>query len=81
MNVTFDAQVFSFQEHGGISRYYCELLKQFSAIDGIEPSLIIKYSNSHYLPEFDFIQVKHFFPVHRFKGRNEFIKLIKSKIC
>ena len=76
MNVVFDPQVFSFQEHGGISRYYCELLKQFSMMDGIDPSLIIEYSNSQYLPELDFIHVRHFFPSHRFKGRNEIIKLL-----
>jgi glycosyltransferase involved in cell wall biosynthesis len=76
MNVLFDPQVFSFQEHGGISRYYCELLKQFSVMEGVEPSLIIKYSNSHYLPELDFIQIKQFFPAFRFKGRNEIIKLL-----
>ena len=79
MNVTYDAQVFSFQEHGGISRYYCELLKQFSTINGIEPSLIIKYSNSHFLPELDFVRVKQFFPSHRFKGRHEIIKLLNRK--
>jgi glycosyltransferase involved in cell wall biosynthesis len=76
MNMTFDAQVFSFQERGGISRYYCELFKQFSAMEGIEPSLIIKYSNNHYLSDLDFIRVKHFFPSYRFKGRNEIIKML-----
>ena len=74
MNIFYDGQVFSFQEYGGISRYYCELIKQFSRMDGIESSLIIKYSNSHYLPELDSIHVKHFFPAHRFNGRNEIIK-------
>jgi glycosyltransferase involved in cell wall biosynthesis len=76
MNVLFDPQVFSFQEHGGISRYYCELFKQFSKIGGVKPSLVIKYSNNRYLPEFDFIHVKHFFPSYRFKGRNEIIKFL-----
>ena len=76
MNVVFDPQVFSFQEHGGISRYYCELLKQFSQRDEIEPTLIIKYSNNRYLRDLDFIHVRHFFPSHRFKGRNEIIKFL-----
>jgi glycosyltransferase involved in cell wall biosynthesis len=76
MNVLFDPQVFSFQEYGGISRYYCELFKQFSIMEGVEPSLIIKYSNSRYLPELDYIQVRHFSPSYRFKGRNEIIKLL-----
>lgn len=79
MNVTYDAQVFSFQEYGGISRYYCELIKQFSLMDGIEPSLIIEYSNSHYLPELNSVHIKHFFPTYRFKGRNEIIKLLNRK--
>lgn len=76
MNVVFDPQVFSFQEYGGISRYYCELFKQFTLMEGIEPSLIIEYSNSHYLPELHLVKAKHFFPSHRFKGRNEIIKLL-----
>jgi glycosyltransferase involved in cell wall biosynthesis len=76
MNVSYDAQVFSFQERGGISRYYSELIKQFSIMPGIEPSLIIKYSNNHYLTELDTVQVKHFSPSFRFKGRNEIIKLL-----
>lgn len=76
MNVLYDPQVFSFQEYGGISRYYCELLKQFSIMNGVEPSLIIKYSNNHYLSELRLPQIKHFFPERRFKGRNEIIKLL-----
>ncbi|MCX6122930.1 MAG: glycosyltransferase family 1 protein [Ignavibacteriales bacterium] len=76
MNVLFDPQVFSFQEYGGISRYYCELFKQFTLMEGIEPSLIIEYSNSHCLPELHSVEAKHFFPSYRFKGRNEIIKLL-----
>ena len=76
MNVLFDGQVFSFQEHGGISRYYCELFKHFSQLEGIDPSLMIKYSNSHILPELNVVQFKHFFSSHRFKGRNEVIKFL-----
>lgn len=78
MNVLFDPQVFSFQEYGGISRYYYELFKQFSQMEGVEPLLLIKYSNNHYLPELDFLHVKRFFPAFRFKGRNEIIKLLNQ---
>jgi glycosyltransferase involved in cell wall biosynthesis len=76
MNVLFDGQVFSFQEHGGISRYYCELFKHFSQLEGIEPSFIIKYSNNRILPELNLVHFKHFFSSYRFKGRNEIIKLL-----
>jgi glycosyltransferase involved in cell wall biosynthesis len=76
MNVVFDGQVFSFQEYGGISRYYCELYKQFMLTEGMKPSLIIEYSNSHYLPELPSVKTKPFFPSQRFKGRNEVLKLL-----
>jgi glycosyltransferase involved in cell wall biosynthesis len=76
MKVLFDPQIFSFQEHGGISRYYHQLIKTFLMMEGITPELIIKYSNNSYLADLDYIQVKQFFPSHRFKGRNEIIKLL-----
>jgi glycosyltransferase involved in cell wall biosynthesis len=79
MNVFFDGQVFSFQEHGGISRYYCELLKQFSQLEGMKPSLLMKYSNNRFLNEIDFVHFKHFFTSHKFKGRNEIIKFLNRK--
>jgi len=76
MKVVYDPQIFSFQEYGGISRYYCELFKQFSLMEGVEPSLLIKYSNSRYLPELQGVNTRHFSPAYRFKGRNEIIKLL-----
>ena len=79
MNVLFDPQVFSFQEHGGISRYYCELFKQFSQTEGMKPSLLVRYSNNWHLPELQAVQVKHFFSAHRFKGRNEIIKFLNRR--
>jgi glycosyltransferase involved in cell wall biosynthesis len=79
MNILYDGQVFSFQEYGGVSRYYCELLRQFSLMEGVAPSLIIKYSNSRCLREIDFAHVKYFCPAHRFKGRNEIIKFLNRK--
>jgi glycosyltransferase involved in cell wall biosynthesis len=76
MKVLFDPQVFSFQDYGGISRYYCEMLRQFRSMDDVDPSLIIQYSNNRYLPDFEFIHTKQFFPSRRFKGRNEIIKFL-----
>lgn len=78
MKVLFDPQVFSFQEFGGISRYYCELLKQFGSLEGVEASLIIKYSNNRYLPDLGSIRTRPFFPSYRFKGRNEIIKTLNK---
>lgn len=79
MNVLFDPQVFSFQEYGGISQYYCQILRSFLTMEGIAPELIIKYSNNNYIANLDFIHVKQFSPFYRFKGRNEIIKLLNQK--
>ena len=76
MNVVFDAQVFSFQEYGGISQYFSRLLKHFQTMEGITPELLIRWSNNVYLSEFPSLDVRPFFPGHRFKGRNEIIKLL-----
>jgi glycosyltransferase involved in cell wall biosynthesis len=76
MNILYDGQAFSFQEHGGISRYYHQLFKAFLGMEDITPELIIKYSNNRYITNYDNVQVKQFFPSHRFKGRNEIIKLL-----
>ena len=76
MNVFFDAQAFSFQEYGGISQYFSRLLKHFQTMEGITPELLIRWSNNVYLSEFPSLDVRPFFPGHRFKGRNEIIKLL-----
>ncbi len=79
MNILYDGQIFSFQDYGGISRYYYQLFKTFLGMEGITPELIIQYSNNKYLTNLDNVHVKQFFPAHRFKGRNEIIKLLNRR--
>jgi len=79
MRVTFDAQVFSFQEYGGISQYFYQLFKIFSTLKNVTPEFLIKYSNNIYAPGITTTQVKRFFPSYRFKGRNEIIKSLNRR--
>ncbi len=79
LRVTYDGQVFSFQEFGGISRYFSKLFELFNTTHGISPELIIKYSNNKHLTDLGTIPTKKFFPHHRFKGRNDFIKFLNRK--
>ena len=81
MNVLFDHQVFSFQEYGGISRYYSQLIKELSSRDDIHPAVLIKYSNNAYLRSINNLEPKPFFRSHRFKGRNELIRLLNQSYC
>ena len=76
MNVVFDGQAFSFQEFGGISRYYSKLLEHFAETPGISAELLIKYSNNVHLNELHLVQTRPFFASFRFKGRNEIIKFL-----
>lgn len=74
MKIIYDHQAFSFQEYGGISRYFSELMKCSSNESDIEHKLLIKYSNNNYIP--DNVIVKRFSPNHRFKGRNKIIEYL-----
>jgi glycosyltransferase involved in cell wall biosynthesis len=74
MKIIYDHQAFSFEEYGGISRYFSELMKCSSIDPSIEHKLLIKYSNNNYIPEN--VIVKRFSPKHRFKGRNRIIEYI-----
>lgn len=49
MKILFDHQVFSFQRYGGISRYFCELMDQFTDISDLRFSLGIRYSSNENL--------------------------------
>ncbi len=40
MRVLFDHSVFSLQEHGGISRYFCELAAGLAGSEGIDPCIV-----------------------------------------
>lgn len=77
--MTFDGQAFSFQEFGGITRYFSKLLESFATLEGISPDLIIKYSNNAHLADLGTVHTRRFFPSYRFKGRNDIIKLLNRE--
>lgn len=68
MKILYDQQIFSFQEYGGISRYYYELIKEIKKtnkdvlVDG-------KYSNNVYLPKLK-TGIKKFLPSVNFPYKN-----------
>jgi len=49
MKILFDHQIFTFQHFGGISRYFCELMDQFSWDPGIDFHLALRYSQNEHL--------------------------------
>lgn len=51
MKILYDHQIFASQIYGGISRYFLELMKQFSQTGKPEFELSLAYSKNHYLNE------------------------------
>lgn len=49
MRIIYDHQIFTWQNYGGISRYFCELMDQFSADPCIQYTLALRYSNNENL--------------------------------
>ena len=54
MNVLFDHQIFSWQKYGGISRYFYELMKNFS--DDINVMNSTVFSDNHYIAKNEIVK-------------------------
>ena len=76
MKILFEGQKFATDAHGGIVRYFAELMRNFDEKPGIKYELPITYSNNAYLrtlPRFKnklkkILPFKEFFPSLRFRG-------------
>ncbi len=79
MNIIYDFQAFSFQEYGGISNYFFQLIKNISKNEKDNIDIIIRYSNNNYFEELGYSEILKFFPGWRFKGRNEIIKRLNQR--
>lgn len=50
MKILYDHQIFTLQKYGGISRYFCDLMTQFSKDPAIDYSIALRFSfNEHLL--------------------------------
>lgn len=58
--ILYDTQVFNFQEYGGISRYFCEIMKNIN----IHYDISVRYSKNYYLKKYSL--GKHRIPVPNF---------------
>ncbi|GHV71557.1 mannosyltransferase [Bacteroidia bacterium] len=78
MKILYDNQIFSLQNFGGISRYFCELITNFD--NTIDYDLPIAFSNNHYLKEENITSYKTFFPHSKFFGQTSFIKYFNYRL-
>jgi len=69
MKILYDYQIFSIQKYGGVTRYFCELMKNIPSEHQFNLSLI--FSDNHYLNEYrDFFKKLNILPAKNFKGKN-----------
>ncbi|MDD5580246.1 MAG: glycosyltransferase family 1 protein [Methylobacter sp.] len=51
MKIAFDSQIFTMQEHGGISRYACNLATQLATVQGVNVKVCAPFHINAYLDE------------------------------
>jgi len=81
IKVLYDHQIFSSQKAGGISRYFCELLRKIALDIDFDIELSVIVSNNIYLKNYNVIRYIDFFPKKDFKGKvrlMDYINRIKS---
>jgi glycosyltransferase involved in cell wall biosynthesis len=49
MRVAYDHQIFNVQKHGGISRYFAELVQNLARVEGVSPTVIAPVHINEYL--------------------------------
>ncbi|MGL6022545.1 MAG: glycosyltransferase family 4 protein [Chitinophagaceae bacterium] len=76
MKILFDPQIFYFQNFGGISRYFYELIKNIDS--DIECKLPLILSNNEYLSRKDISLHHHFFLIKNFRGKQQILKTINK---
>ncbi|GHT01268.1 glycosyl transferase [Bacteroidia bacterium] len=78
MKVLYDNQIFSTQNFGGISRYFCELIKNLDK--EIDYDLPIALSNNFYLTNPPITAYRTFFPRSKFVGQTSVIKFFNNRL-
>jgi len=66
MKILYDNQIFSKQIYGGVSKYFCEMLKRMPSTDWDTTTII---SNNEYLRNLKLFRYCNFMPDHYFKGK------------
>jgi glycosyltransferase involved in cell wall biosynthesis len=76
MKVLYDHQMFSLQKYGGVTKYFCELIKNLP--QECEYDISFAFSDNHYLKEDQAFFKKRFFslPSPQFKGKGFLMRQI-----
>lgn len=78
MKILYDHQIFSTQKFGGISRYFYELISEFSKQKDIECEISLLVSNNHYISDKKFVKYINFLPNIHFRGKGRVSNLVNK---
>jgi glycosyltransferase involved in cell wall biosynthesis len=79
MKILYDHQMFYRQNYGGVSRYYCELMNQFSRDPGISFILSLRYVQNDNLEQFPQLN-QYWSNRYNFLYDNRLISFMQEKI-
>lgn len=77
MKILFDHQIFQAQRYGGISRYFCEVMKRFPSEHSHQVS--IRFSINNHLANLKHVPVEHSRSAHHLLNLQFLPTLLKSK--
>jgi len=81
LKILFDHQIFT-QVYGGISRYFCEIIKYAGHLKNCKIDLSLFLSNNQHLGDTELSGYRHFFDKNEFRGKYrlmDYTNLLKSR--
>lgn len=80
LKILYDHQCYTYQDYGGVSRYYTELIRHLKQNNLAQPKVAIKYSNNQYLNSLKEVGSKPFLSKYQFKGKKLLLDVLNRRI-
>lgn len=80
LKILYDHQCYTYQDYGGVSRYYTELIRHLKQNNLAQPKVAIKYSNNQYLNSLKEVASKPFLSNYQFKGKKLLLDVLNRRI-
>ncbi len=77
--ILYDHQIFIYQEFGGISRYFYELMSAFEKDEDVRIDMSLAYSNNHYINNARFVKSRPFFKNTNFRFKNRLLHYLNKR--
>jgi glycosyltransferase involved in cell wall biosynthesis len=80
MRIFFDHQIFAFQNYGGISRYFVEVINHLHKYPDVKLKFPILFSNNEYLTNNQVIKSTSFFRNYNIKGKGTLMMKLDTSL-